>query len=169
MSEVDEYLRNNTFYCDILRAKISPEQCRANCTTAIRHFRNKGKTAADINYQTTEAELVNNGLWDRGADTATIKCMACGNFVPPTPEDIIKARMSGHIKRYEDTQDGSLARQIIAYITHSQEKLNAEEYAYLSTSPPVSADVSKLHSRAEKMGTHVHASSGTIQTDKGEC
>ncbi|SRR5574343_1713510 len=166
MSEADEYLQNNTFFCSILKARITKQQCRANCNTAAKQFRYL-RTMKWIDEEDVLVELEEAGLWDRSKDTATVKCIGCPEFVPPIPQSM-RTRNVERIKRYPDTPSGRVERKLIAYRTHSQEHLNEEEYRYLSAAPPASADVSELHHRPEKMGSSIHSSIGTIQTDEGE-
>lgn len=170
MSEVDEFVKNNTFHCSILHANITYAQCRANCITATRLLKSKivNEYRLENKKKDIEDELVKAGLWDRGADTTTIKCIGCNNFVPPSSAELSAFSARLHDKRYDDTDDGKIERQLIAYVAHSQEKLHGEEYRYLSKASPVSADVSEVYSRFEEVGSHVHKKTGAIQTDEGE-
>lgn len=158
MNDVTRFLKENTFYCDILRANITVKQCEANraAATEMLKIKRHNMSTTDDGEERLERKLVASGFWNRGEDAPTIKCVGCAHYVPPPPHKLLGIKVGAKRRRYGDTDNGRVERQLIAYITHTQEVLNGEKYCYLSKTSPVSADVSDVHCQSEEVDTYVH-------------
>lgn len=143
MKEVEDFLLRNTFHCNILQALITRDQCRANCLRATWQY------GCMLMYgnrnEELESELAAEGLWSKESDNGVIKCMACSEYIPPTREQLEKHMATKRVRRYPDSEAGKVERKLMSYIYLYQERLNEEEYRYLSGASPISSDVSYVH------------------------
>lgn len=140
MNEVEEYLKERTFYCSKLKAKISSEQCKSNQVRAYMEMKRPYKSS-----YVTAPDNEENFFWKDENDNPNTKCLTCDVFTGATKEQMEVISSSTTMKRYPPTEDGKVAKKLLHYQYNHQEKLYAEEEDYLSRSPSRQKKVAKLH------------------------
>ena len=140
MNDVEKFLKDNTFYCSDLKAKISETQCKANRVRA--HVIENKLIRPGF---ATAPEDEKNFFWRDKEDSPTSKCQHCAMYTGATPEEVEIMSSSTTLRRYPETKDGSMERRLLTYQYDHQEKLYDEENRYLSRTSSRQRKVAKLH------------------------
>jgi hypothetical protein len=139
-NEIEEWVKNNTFHCDRLKANITQEQCRKNQIRAhievTKPFRPSHLNAPE------DAE---NFFWKDENDNPVESCVDCSRFSLASRKEIEAQSSTTTMTRYPPTEDGIVAKKLLHYQYNHQEKLYEEEQDYLSRSSPKQRKVAKLY------------------------
>lgn len=102
MDEIEEYLKNNTFFCEVFSAKMSDKQCAFQCAKSVLNYSIYRASHGEVDYFSQESR----------------RCVNCEKFKTPTQETI-DAVLNTAV-RYRDTEDGHVDRLILSYIESSK-------------------------------------------------
>lgn len=101
MDEVEEYLKNNTFFCEVFCARMSDRQCAFQCAKSVLNYSIYRASHGEVDYLAKESQ----------------ECLKCQRFKRPTKETI-DAVLNTAV-RYRDSEDGHIDRLVLSYIESS--------------------------------------------------
>jgi len=138
--DVDEWIKNNTFHCDRLKANITKQQCKNNQVRA--HIEVTKPYRPSFLHAPEDAE---NFFWKDENDSPVESCVDCPEFNLATKKEMEAQSSTTTMTRYPPTEAGVVEKKLLHYQYNHQEKLYEEEQDYLSRSPSKQRKVAKLH------------------------